>query len=120
MLGLLALMGLVAKNAILLVDFANQAKEKGMELKAALLEANRQRFRPIIMTTVSMVIGLLPIALASGAGAEWKNGMAWVMIGGLMSSMFLTLIVIPIVYYLMDRMLTKLGLNKKKNIEINE
>ena len=117
MLGLLALIGLVAKNAILLVDFTNQAKEKGMDLKTALIEATRQRFRPILMTTAAMVIGMLPIALASGAGAEWKNGLAWVMIGGLISSMFLTLIVIPIVYYLMDRMLTKLGFNKKKTID---
>ena len=118
MLGLLVLIGLVTKNAILLVDFTNQAKEKGMELKAALLEATRQRFRPILMTAVSMIIGLLPIALASGAGAEWKNGLAWVMIGGLISSMFLTLIVIPIVYYLMGRMLEKLGMKKKKTNEL--
>ena len=117
MLGILALIGLVTKNAILLVDFTNQAKEKGTELKVALIEATHQRFRPILMTAVSMVIGLLPIALASGAGAEWKNGLAWVMIGGLISSMFLTLIIIPAVYYLMDRMLNKLGLNKKKNIK---
>lgn len=115
MLGLLALIGLVAKNAILLVDFTNQSKEKGMELKAALIEATRQRFRPILMTTVAMVIGMLPIALATGAGAEWKNGLAWVMIGGLISSMFLTLVVVPVVYYIMDRMF---GLNKKKVIEI--
>ena len=114
MLGLLALIGLVAKNAILLVDFTNQAKEKGMELKTALIEATRQRFRPILMTTAAMVIGMLPIALASGAGAEWKNGLAWVMIGGLISSMFLTLIVIPIIYFFTDRMLGKLGFNKKK------
>lgn len=82
LLGLLALIGLVAKNAIILVDFTNQSKEKGMELKAALIEATHQRFRPILMTTTATVIGMLPIALATGAGAEWKNGLAWVMIGG--------------------------------------
>lgn len=120
MLGLLALIGLVAKNAILIVDFTNQAKDKGMELKAALIEATHQRFRPILMTTAATVIGMLPIALATGAGSEWKNGLAWVMIGGLISSMFLTLVVIPIVYYLMDKALIKLGLNKKKIIEIKE
>ena len=120
LLGLLALIGLVAKNAIILVDFTNQSKAKGVELKEALIEATRQRFRPILMTTAATVIGMLPIALATGAGAEWKNGLAWVMIGGLISSMFLTLIVIPVVYYVMDRILEKLGLNKKQIIEIKE
>lgn len=120
MLGLLSLVGLVAKNAILLVDFTNQSKEKGMELKDALIEATHQRFRPILMTTAAMVIGMLPIALARGAGAEWKNGLAWVMIGGLISSMFLTLIIVPVVYYIMDNILIKLGLNKKKAIEIQD
>lgn len=107
LLGLLALIGLVAKNAIILVDFTNQSKAKGMGLKDALIEATRQRFRPILMTTAATVIGMLPIALATGAGAEWKNGLAWVMIGGLISSMFLTLIVVPVVYYVMDRMMAK-------------
>ncbi|MDR0430231.1 MAG: efflux RND transporter permease subunit [Tannerellaceae bacterium] len=107
LLGLLALIGLVAKNAIILVDFTSQSKAKGMKLKDALIEATRQRFRPILMTTAATVIGMLPIALATGAGAEWKNGLAWVMIGGLISSMFLTLIVVPVVYYVMDRVLAK-------------
>jgi HAE1 family hydrophobic/amphiphilic exporter-1 len=103
MLGLLTLIGLVAKNAILVVDFTNQLKAEGMELKSALMEATRKRFRPIMMTNLSMVAGMLPIALAQGAGAEWKNGLAWVIIGGLISSMFLTLVVVPLVYYLMDK-----------------
>jgi len=113
LLGLLALIGLVAKNAIILVDFVNQTKGKGMNLKVALIEATRQRFRPILMTTAATVIGMLPIALATGAGAEWKNGLAWVMIGGLTSSMFLTLIVVPMVYYMTDRMAVKLNLSNK-------
>lgn len=120
MLGLLSLIGLVAKNAILLVDFTNQSKERGMDLKDALIEATHQRFRPILMTTAAMVIGMLPIALATGAGAEWKNGLAWVMIGGLISSMFLTLIIVPVVYYIMDNVLVKLGLDKTKAIEIQD
>ncbi|MDN3671392.1 efflux RND transporter permease subunit [Echinicola jeungdonensis] len=74
-LGLTMLMGLVAKNAIMLVDFTNQLKEAGLEVKAALVKAVEIRFRPILMTTLAMVFGMLPIALASGAGAEWK--MAW-------------------------------------------
>jgi HAE1 family hydrophobic/amphiphilic exporter-1 len=108
MLGLLMLIGLVAKNAILVVDFTNQFKSAGMETKAALMEATRKRFRPIIMTTLSMVIGMLPVALAQGAGSAWKNGLAWVIIGGLLSSMFLTLVVVPLVYYLTDRLIMKL------------
>lgn len=91
-----------------------------MELKAALLEATRKRFRPIIMTTLAIIIGMLPIALAGGAGAEWKNGLAWVVIGGLTSSMFFTLIIVPLVYYLMDRMLAKFGMDRKKEIVIEE
>jgi HAE1 family hydrophobic/amphiphilic exporter-1 len=119
-LGLLMLIGLVAKNAILVVDFANQLKASGMELKAALTEATHKRFRPIIMTTLSMVIGMLPVALAQGAGSAWKNGLAWVIIGGLLSSMFLTLVIVPLVYYIMDRMIGKFGINTKKDIEIEE
>jgi HAE1 family hydrophobic/amphiphilic exporter-1 len=113
-LGLLMLIGLVAKNAILVVDFANQLKASGMELKAALTEATHKRFRPIIMTTLSMVIGMLPVALAQGAGSAWKNGLAWVIIGGLLSSMFLTLVIVPLVYYIMDRAMIRLGRNEKK------
>jgi HAE1 family hydrophobic/amphiphilic exporter-1 len=65
--------------------------------------------RPILMTTFSMIFGMLPIALASGAGSEWKNGMAWALIGGLTSSLFLTLIVVPVVYYMVDKLKEKLS-----------
>lgn len=117
-LGIIMLVGLVAKNAILVVDFTNQLKAGGMELKAALLEATRKRFRPIIMTTLAIIVGMLPIALAQGAGAEWKNGLGWVLIGGLTSSMILTLVVVPLVYYLMDKVLMKFGRNKKTIIRV--
>ncbi len=99
MIGMIMLMGLVAKNAILLVDFTNQLRVKGFEIKQALLEAGKERLRPILMTTLSMVFGMLPIALASGASSETKNGMAWVIIGGLLSSLLLTLFLVPAVYY---------------------
>ncbi len=117
-LGMIMLIGLVAKNAILVVDFTNQLKAAGLEVKEALLRATQTRIRPILMTTLAMVIGMLPIALASGAGAEWKNGLAWVLIGGLTSSMFLTLIIVPVIYYLMDRVLEKFGWNKQTVIEL--
>ena len=101
-LGIIMLVGLVAKNAILLVDYTNQLKDQGYPVLEALMEAGRTRLRPILMTTIAMVIGMLPLALASGAGAEWKNGMAWALIGGLTSSMLLTLVVVPVIYVLVD------------------
>ncbi len=92
MVGMIMLLGLVAKNAILIVDFANQLKAEGHDVIHALIEAGKERLRPILMTTLAMILGMLPIALASGAGAETKNGMAWVIIGGLTSSLLLTLL----------------------------
>ncbi|QHV97003.1 efflux RND transporter permease subunit [Spirosoma endbachense] len=98
MLGMIMLIGLVAKNAILLVDFANAQKEEGKSTVDALVEAGRERIRPILMTTIAMAIGLLPMALATGDGSESKNGLAWVIIGGLISSLLLTLVLVPTVY----------------------
>ncbi|HEY8388926.1 MAG TPA: efflux RND transporter permease subunit, partial [Parasegetibacter sp.] len=112
-LGLIMLIGLVAKNAILLVDFTNQRKAEGAGTYEALIEANRARLRPILMTTIAMVIGMLPIALASGAGAEWKNGLAWVIIGGLVSSLFLTLVIVPVVYAIFDKIINKFRRGKQ-------
>src|SRR5690606_18692048 len=103
MLGMIMLIGLVVKNAILIVDFANQLKREGMDAYTAIVEGTMQRFRPILMTTIAMVIAMIPIALASGAGSEWKNGLAWVLIGGLTSSMILTMIIVPVVYRLVDQ-----------------
>lgn len=118
-LGLLMLIGLVGKNAILVVDFANQLQRQGVALMDSLLQATKLRFRPVLMTNIAMVIGLLPIALAQGSGADWKNGLAWAIIGGLSSSMFLSLIVVPVVYWIFDQGLEKLGLNKKKKIVLD-
>lgn len=102
MLGIIMLIGLVMKNGILIVDFTNQKKADGLGTFEALIEAGNARLRPILMTTIAMVIGMLPIALADGAGSEWKNGLAIVMIGGLVSSLILTVFVVPIVYYVVD------------------
>lgn len=104
-LGLIMLVGLVAKNAILLVDFANEQKKLGHSSFDALIEAGKERLRPILMTTIAMVIGMLPIAMGKGAGGEWKNGLGWVLIGGLTSSMFLTLVFVPVVYLATDNMI---------------
>ncbi len=102
LLGLIMLMGLVVKNAILIVDFTNQLKAEGKHFKEALIIAGKGRMRPILMTTLSMVVGMLPIAMATGTAAEWKNGLAWVIIGGLLSSLILTVFLVPMVYYLVD------------------
>ena len=105
MLGIIMLVGLVAKNAILLVDRANQMKdEKGFTSYDALLEAGQTRLRPILMTTMAMVIGMMPIALSTSAGSEAKSGLAVVLIGGLLSSMLLTLVVVPVVFARVDKM----------------
>lgn len=114
MLGIIMLLGLVLKNGILLVDFANQKKEEGYTTYNALIASGKARLRPILMTTIAMVIGMLPIALAKGAGAEWKNGLAIVMIGGLLSSLVLTIFVVPMVYYMVDRIKDKWDARQKK------
>ncbi|WP_312421632.1 efflux RND transporter permease subunit [Epilithonimonas sp.] len=113
MLGMIMLIGLVAKNAIMIVDFANMRKAAGATTHDALIQANHARLRPILMTTIAMIFGMIPIAIAKGAGAEMNNGLAWVIIGGLTSSLFLTLIIVPVVYSLFDSLLRRLGKDEK-------
>jgi HAE1 family hydrophobic/amphiphilic exporter-1 len=107
-IGMIMLLGLVSKNAILIVDFTNHLRDEGHNVRQALVEAGKERLRPILMTTLAMILGMLPIAIASGAGSEIKNGMAWVIIGGLTSSMVLTLFVVPSMYLIIDNLLTAL------------
>ncbi len=101
-LGIIMLVGLVGKNAILLVDFINKFRLEGMELSVAIIDAAKERLRPILMTTLTLIFGLLPIALSGSSGSEWKSGLAVALVGGLASSMFLTLLVIPVVYVWFD------------------
>jgi HAE1 family hydrophobic/amphiphilic exporter-1 len=102
MIGLIMLMGLVTKNAILLVDFTNQARREGMSRHQALLRAGTTRLRPIVMTTLAMIFGMLPLAFAIGAGAEMRAPMARAVIGGLITSTLLSLLVVPVVYTFLD------------------
>src|SRR5690349_22998769 len=102
MIGMIMLMGLVVKNGILLVDFTNELKEKGKSTKEALLEAGPIRLRPILMTSVAMIAGMIPVALARGDGAETRVPMAVAIIGGLVTSTVLTLGIVPVVYSLLD------------------
>ncbi len=121
--GLIMLLGLVAKNGILIVDFTNHLKEQGMSVAEALVEAGKERLRPILMTTIAMIAGMLPIALASGSGAEVKNGMAWVIIGGLTSSLFLTLFLVPSMYMIIESLknrVLRLTNGKKKSKKVAE
>lgn len=97
-LGVIMLIGLVGKNAILLVDRTNYMRLQGESVIDAIIDAGRMRIRPIFMTTLTMIFAMLPIALSTSEGAEWKSGLAWALIGGLTSSLFLTLIVVPIMY----------------------
>ncbi len=116
-LGIIMLIGLVSKNAIILVDYTNQRRKAGESIRTALIQANHARLRPILMTTIAMVFGMLPIALASGAGSGWKNGLAWVIIGGLISSLFLTLIIVPVIYEIMEKIMAKFYKNETIDYE---
>ncbi len=102
MIGLILLMGLVKKNAILLVDYANTLRERGLSRRDAILEAGPVRLRPILMTTFAMVFGMLPVAMGLGEGAETRSPMGVAVIGGLLTSLFLTLIVVPAAYDLFE------------------
>jgi len=105
--GLIMLIGMVAKNGILVVEFANELQVQGRNAFDAAYEASAIRFRPILMTSISTVLGAVPIAFASGAGAETRNPMGIVVVGGLSIATILTLFVVPIVYVLMDRLCVK-------------
>lgn len=102
MIGIIMLMGLVTKNAILLIDFVKQARARGVERNQAVQEAAATRLRPILMTTTAMILGMVPLALSLGAGSEWRAPMAHATIGGLITSTLLTLVVVPVIYTLLD------------------
>ncbi len=101
-IGIIFLLGLANKNAILLVDYINQLRRTGRSRTAAILLAGPVRLRPILMTTSAMILGMLPIALGWGAGAELRAPMAIAIIGGLVTSTLLSLLVVPVVYTLLD------------------
>jgi HAE1 family hydrophobic/amphiphilic exporter-1 len=102
LIGVILLMGIVAKNAILLIDFAKWNHEEGMPLREALIEAGRVRLRPIIMTTLALIAGMIPVALGTGEGGDFRAPLGRAVIGGTITSTFLTLLVIPTVYEIMS------------------
>jgi HAE1 family hydrophobic/amphiphilic exporter-1 len=97
-IGMIALMGIVMKNGILLVDLANQYRDAGMDPASAMRKAAPERLRPVLMTALAAIFGMLPVALAQSDAAEWRNSMGFIIIGGLTTSTFLTLLVVPAAY----------------------
>ena len=108
MIGIIMLDGLVAKNGTLLLDYTQTLQQRGYVLRDALIEAGKVRLRPIIMTTTTMIFGMLPSAMSAAEGSETRRGMAWVLIGGLITSTIFTLVVIPVVTVIMDKLKKKL------------
>jgi multidrug efflux pump len=106
-IGMILLIGLVTKNSILLVEYMNQLKERGLGTLEAVQEAGRIRFRPILMTSVATVMGALPIALGLGAGSLSRRPLGYAIVGGLIFSTLLTLYVVPAVYVIFDGLLTR-------------
>ncbi len=97
-IALVTLIGLIAKHGILITEFANQLRAAGKSLQVAIIEAAKLRLRPILMTTAAMILGALPLALASGSGAETRHQIGWVIVGGLLAGTFFSLIMVPIAY----------------------
>src|SRR5437773_7689906 len=102
MIGMIMLVGLVAKNAILLVDYTNTLRSRGMPRREALMESGATRLRPILMTTLTMIFAMLPLAINVGSGSESRSPMAVVVIGGLITSTLLTLVLVPCAYTYLD------------------
>ena len=102
MIGVILLMGIVAKNAILLIDFAKWSEETGMPRREAIIQAGRVRLRPILMTTFALIAGMVPVAVGSGEGADFRSPLGVAVIGGVLTSTFLSLLVIPTVYEILD------------------
>ena len=102
-IGLITLVGLVTKHGILIVEFTNQLRQRGEPMLDALVHASAQRLRPILMTTGAMVLGALPLALAHGAGAESRQQIGWVIVGGMSVGTLLTIFVVPTMYALLAR-----------------
>ncbi|MCC9295425.1 efflux RND transporter permease subunit [Clostridium sp. WLY-B-L2] len=119
MIGLIMLDGLASKNGTLLIDYTNTLMKRGKNLREALIESGERRLRPIIMTSATMIVGMLPSAFSIGEGSEMKSSMSVIVIGGMIASTIFTPIILPIVYTLMDDLKNHI-FKKKKHVEIEE
>jgi HAE1 family hydrophobic/amphiphilic exporter-1 len=117
LIGLIMLDGIASKNGTLLIDYTNTLMKRGLSLREALIESGTTRFRPILMTSVTMIAGMLPVALAVGAGSEIKAGMAISLIGGMVTSTLFSPVFLPVVYTLMDD-LKKRRKHHQYNLEV--
>src|SRR5690606_9179797 len=115
-MGMVMLIGIVVNNAIVLVDYINLLRrEEGMDVRAAVIEAGRLRLRPIMMTTATTVLGLLPLSFAIGSGAELQAALARVVIGGLLASTLITLVLIPVIYVLVADLRERIAARRKSD-----
>jgi HAE1 family hydrophobic/amphiphilic exporter-1 len=119
LIGVIMLVGLVTKNAILLVDYTNHLRTRGLGVREALLEAGPARLRPIIMTTLTLVLGMLPLALSLGPGTEMRSGMAVVLIGGLITSTLLTLVLVPVIYTILEEIRVRLSARAGRHVQVH-
>jgi multidrug efflux pump subunit AcrB len=119
MIGIVLLLGLVTKNAILLVDFTRQRRGEGLGRREAILEAAAIRLRPIMMTTLAMIVSMIPVITEGGAGASFRSPMAYAVIGGLISSTLLTLVVVPVLYTFFDDLRSKF-MPRRKHVSTRE
>ncbi|RFZ94574.1 multidrug efflux RND transporter permease subunit [Mucilaginibacter conchicola] len=115
-IGLITLIGLAAKNAILIVEFAKERVDRGMELEKATLEAVRLRLRPIVMTSLAFILGVVPLLFASGAGAESRKTIGWTVFGGMLAATSLAIFIVPVLYYI----ITKFAYGKEKLAELEK
>ncbi|MGZ3822813.1 MAG: efflux RND transporter permease subunit, partial [Mucilaginibacter sp.] len=115
-IGLITLIGLAAKNAILIVEFAKERVDRGMELEKATLDAVRLRLRPIIMTSMAFILGVLPLVFASGAGAQARQTIGWTVFGGMLAATSLAIFIVPVLFFL----ITRLAYGKEKLAELEK
>jgi multidrug efflux pump subunit AcrB len=119
MIGMILLMGLVTKNAILLIDFTRKRRQEGLSRREAILEAAGIRLRPILMTTLAMIFSMIPVIAEGGAGASFRSPMAFAVIGGLITSTLLTLVVVPVMYTYLDDIRKRFSRRKHESGEIS-